>query len=147
MNYETGRLGLSEPEIEAEREALKAAVCQRDKEAARMGVPYFYLKTPQEIHRGHVLDAMSMATSCLVYRDFGGWQKQKLSFQQPWAPLCNVRDPKFLGSDEQRDAWPLTEKELDAIWHAQSERLARATIAHGVISAEEEGGPYHGIKW
>lgn len=147
MNYETGKLGLSSPEIDAEVDSMTKRVTARDPEATRTGIAYFYLKTPQEIHRSRVLDAMKMAISCLVYRNFGAWQQQKAAFQQPWAPLCNVKDPKYLGTQEQHAAWPLTEKELDALWRAQAERLSGATIVHNVLSGREEGGPYHGIKW
>ena len=65
-HYETGKLGLSTPEIESEMEEIRKAVMARDEEAARNGIAYFYLHTPREIHRTSVLNAMRMATSCLV---------------------------------------------------------------------------------
>jgi len=147
MKYETGKLGLSGPEIEAERDAITAEVIKRDEEATRTGIAYFYLKTPQEIHRSRVLDAMKTVVNCLVNREFGAWQRHKAVFQHPWVPMCNVKDPKFLGTAEQQEAWMLDEKELDAIWNAQAERLSRATIVRNVVPDTEEGGPYHGVKW
>lgn len=147
MTYELGKLGLSLPEIDAEVDEITRIVTARDEEASRTGIAYFYLKTPQEIHRGRVLDAMKMALSCLTYNMFGAWLNRKLDFQKPWQPICRVTDPKFLGTPEQHAAWPLTEKELNAIWKAQASRLSKATIVHNVIPDTEEGGPYHGIKW
>lgn len=146
-HYETGKLGLSTPEIEAEMEEIRKAVMARDEEAARNGIAYFYLHTPREIHRTSVLDAMRMATSCLVYRDFGGWLERRVAYMRPYSVRCNVSDPKFLGSEEQQQAHALTVAELDAIWHAQSERLQKATVVRNVVGPEEEGGPYHGVRW
>lgn len=145
--YETGRLGMSEPEIADEMEQLRQSVMSRDPEAKAARIAYFYLRTPQEIHRAAVLDAMRMAITCLVNRDFGGWLNHKVNCTLPYDVRCNVPDPKFLGNDEQRNAHALTEAELNAIWSAQSERLQKATVVRNVIGPDEEGGPYHGIRW
>jgi hypothetical protein len=145
--YETGRLGMSEPEISAEMESLLQLIMTRDPEAQANRIAYFYLHTPQEIHRVAVLNAMRMATSCLVYRDFGGWLERRVAYMRPYSVRCNVPDPKFLGSEEQRQAHALSVAELDAIWHAQSERLQKAAVVRNVVGPEEEGGPYHGVRW
>lgn len=145
--YETGRIGMSDPEIDTEMEELRQAVMSRDPEATANRIAYFYLHTPQEVHRVAVLNAMRMANSCLVYRDFGGWLERRVAYMRPWNVRCNVSDPKFLGSEEQREAHALSEAELDAVWHAQAERVKKATVVHNVLGPEEEGGPYHGVRW
>lgn len=145
--YETGKLGLSGPEIEAEMEAIRQAVMARDPEASGNRIAYFYLHTPQEIHRTAVLKAMKMANSCLVYRDFGGWLDRKAAYARPWDARCTVSDPKYLGTEEQRQAHALSDAELNAVWHAQAERLKKATVVRNAVGPEEEGGPYHGVRW
>ena len=145
--YETGRLGMSEPEISAEMESLRQLIMTRDPDAQANRIAYFYLHTPQEVHRVAVLNAMRMATSCLVYRDFGGWLERRVAYMRPYNVSFNVPDPKFLGTEEQQQAHALSAAELDAIWHAQSERLQKATVVRNVVGPEEEGGPYHGVRW
>lgn len=140
--YETGKLGLSDPEIEKERTEIDEPIKKKH------GVPvaYFYLKTPQEIHRENVLDAMRMAISCITYGNWAHWDKYRAQFTGPM-PECNVPDPKFLGTEEQRAAWSLTDEEFDAVFKAQRERLSKATIVRNLVPPEEDGGPLHGIKW
>ena len=145
--YETGRIGMSDPEIEKEMEELRQLIMTRDPEAQANRVAYFYLHTPQEVHRVAVLNAMRMANGCLINRDFGGWLEHRVAYMRPWHVGGTVRDPKFLGTEEQRDAHALSEAELSAVWHAQSERLKKATVVHNVLGPEEEGGPYHGVIW
>ena len=113
--YETGRLGMSEPEISAEMESLRQLIMTRDPEAQANRIAYFYLHTPQEIHRVAVLNAMRMATSCLVYRDFGGWLERRVAYMRPYNVRCNVPDPKFLGTEEQQQAHALTVAELGTV--------------------------------
>jgi hypothetical protein len=138
---------MSEPEISAEMESLRQLIMTRDPEAQANRIAYFYLHTPQEVHRVAVLNAMRMATSCLVYRDFGGWLERRVAYMRPYSVRCNVPDPKFLGTEEQREAHALSEDELNAVWHAQSERLKQATVVRNAVGPEEEGGPYHGVRW
>lgn len=145
--YETGRIGMSAPEIDAEMEQLRQDIMSRDPEATANRIAYFYLHTPQEVHRVAVLNAMRMANSCLIYRDFGGWLERRVAFMQPYDVRCNVPDPKYLGTKEQQEAHVLSEAEVNAIWHAQAERLKKATVVHNVLGPEEEGGPYHGVRW
>jgi hypothetical protein len=145
--YKTGRLGLSTPEIEAEMEEIRQSVIKRDPEATRHGLAYFYLHTPQEIHRTSVLNAMRMATSCLVYQDKAGWTASRLRFSRPYASPVRFTEPKYEGTAEQRAANTLSDAELDAIYEAQSERLKQATVIYNVVSPEEDGGPVHGVRW
>ena len=142
MTYETGKIGLSEPEITAEKQAINDNICQKH------GVPfgYFYLKTPQEIHRCAVLDAMSMANSYIIYNDFGGWERKKDDFTRPW-DASGAKEPKFAGTEEQRQAHALSYAELSSIWTAQCARVAKAKIYRSLVPDTEEGGPYHGVKW
>lgn len=145
--YETGRIGMSGPEIDSEMEELRQSVMSRDPEAAANRIAYFYLHTQQEVHRVAVLNAMRMANSCLVYGDFGGWLERRVAYMRPWDVRCNVGDPKYLGSEEQREAHALSDAELDSVWHAQAERLKKATVVRNVVGPGEEGGPYHGVRW
>lgn len=145
--YETGKLGLSEPEIVSELEEIRRNVMSRDEVAKARGVAYFYLQTPQEAHRINVLDAMRMANSCIIYGHFGEWLERKADFTQPYSVTFNVSDPKFLGTEELRAAHALTEDELNRIWAAQCQRVAKAKVIHNVLGPEEEGGPYHGVRW
>ena len=146
-HYETGKLGLSTPEIEAEMEEIRKAVMARDEEAARNGIAYFYLHTPREIHRTSVLNAMRTATSCLVYKDKTGWTESRLRFSRPYASPVRFTEPKYEGTAEQRAAYPLTDAELDAIYEAQAERIKSARIVYNAVPPEEDGGPIHGIRW
>ena len=142
MAYEMGKIGLSDPEITAEKQAINDRLCEKH------GVPfgYFYLKTPQEIHRSAVLDAMVMANSFIVYDDFGGWERRKAKFTLPW-DASSAKEPKFAGTEEQRAAYALSYAELSSIWSAQCARISQARIYRNVIPDSEEGGPYHGVKW
>lgn len=145
--YETGRLGMSTPEIEEETEAIRQAVMARDSDAARHGVAYFYLHTPQEIHRVAVLKAMRMAISCLVYRDLCGWLSRKSAYTRPYEVLCRVSDAKYLGTQEQRDAHALSEHELNLIWAAQAKRVGQARVVENAVPGSEDGGPLNGVRW
>lgn len=75
-NFKTGKLGLSDPEIEKERQDIFEAMCKRHNLdpkdcGAQIGTGHFY--TPTELHREQVLWAMSMANSILCY---GGTKEQ-----------------------------------------------------------------------
>lgn len=75
-NFNTGKLGLSTPEIEKERKELFQTMCRRrgldpDDCSSKIGTGHFY--TPTELHREQVLWAMSMANSILFY---GGTKEQ-----------------------------------------------------------------------
>ena len=142
MAYEIGKIGLSDPEIEEETQSTRQAVIARSGEEW----DYFYLKTPQEIHRSAVLAAMRMANSCIIYNNFGGWEHQKSKFTEPW-DTRGAREPKYEGTEEQRKAYALTYAELSSIWSAQCARIAKARIYRNVIPDTEEGGPYHGVRW
>ena len=145
--YETGRLGMSSPEIETEMDAIRKEVMSRDSEAMKHGIAYFHLHTPQEIHRVAVLNAMRMAISCLVYRDLGGWLNRKAAYTQPYSVHYRVSDGRFLGTQEQRDAHALTDQELNLIWAAQSKRVGQARVVENVVPDSEDGGPIHGVRW
>ena len=145
--YETGRLGMSSPEIEEEMEAIRRAVMSRDSDAMRHGVAYFHLHTPQEVHRVAVLNAMRMAISCLVYRDLAGWLNRKAAYTRPYETPCRVSDAKYLGTQEQRDAHALSDHELNLVWAAQSKRVGQAKVVENVVPDSEDGGPIHGVLW
>ena len=72
MAYVMGKLGLSTPEIEAEKASIQAAVMERDPEAKANRIAYTYLQTPEEIHRLRILSAMETANTCLCYDRLGG---------------------------------------------------------------------------
>lgn len=145
--YDTGKLGLSEPEIMAELDSIRQTVMARDEAAAARNVAFFYLQTPQEVHRLNVLDAMRMANACIIYNHFGEWLERKADFTQPYSVTFNVSDPKFLGTEEQRAAHALSDEELASIWAAQCERVGKAKIIYNVVGDDEDGSPLHGVRW
>ena len=146
MIYETGKIGLTGPEIEAEMREHEEIVFARDEEAKANRIAYSYLCTPQEIHRLQVLRAMQMANSCLCYDPFGrGWTNHTDCFRRP--PRVVNTDPKYKCSAEQENAFILSEKELDNIFAAQQRRIREeATIVDTGIT-DEDGFRYRGFKW
>lgn len=144
--YETGRVGMSDPEIEAEVEQRKKDICARDPEAQRMGIAYFYLQTPQEIHRDAVISAMKMANTCLCYNDFHGWlSRGRFIFMKPLQPANGSNVPPL--TEEQKQAYVLSEQELDAIYAAQSERFKKAKVVDGGVTDPDGGFRYNKIIW
>lgn len=144
--YDTGRLGMSDPEIDAEMEGIRQAVISRETAAAHALAAPFYLHTPQEIHRVSVLNAMRLASSCIVYRDYIGWKQGSARYAHPYISPCGRTDPKYLGTAEQRDAYMLSDAELSSVWKAQSERLKSATVVENAVPASA-GGPISGVIW
>ncbi len=149
-NFKTGKLGLSGPEIDKEREELFQAMCKRrgldpDDCASRIGTGRFY--TPTELHREQVLWAMSMANSVLCY---GGnkedWNKHacKYQVQELWLH-DGLGTRKFGYNKVQNEAYALTAIETDKIWEAQKTRMDKATIIPNVVDDEE--GTLNGIRW
>ena len=137
---------MSDPEIRSEVTRIEESVMARSETARKNRVAYFYLQTPEEIHRLSVLSAMNTAITCLLYRDFPGWLNARTEFSQPYSNGF-AKDPMYLGTEEQRNAHALTDDELSAIWKAQGERLRQATIVRNVVPPGEDGGPLHGIQW
>lgn len=149
--FKPGKLGLSDPEINKERNDIFLAMCKRrgldpNDGNSKIGTGHFY--TPTEIHREQVLWAMSMANSVLCY---GGkkddWNKHawKYQAQSAWEHdgLGNTR--KYGYNKVQNEAYSLTAIETDAIWDAQVERMRKATIVPCIINDNE--GTIHGIRW
>lgn len=144
--FETGRIGMSDPEIEAEVEQRKKEICARDPEARQSGVPYYYLQTPQEIHRDAVIGAMKMANTYLCYNDFNGWlSRGRFLFMKPLQPANGANVHPL--SEEQKQAHALDEQELDRIYAAQSERFKKAKVVDSGVTDEDGGFRYKGIKW
>ena len=135
--YETGRIGMSDPEIVAEVEQRKKDICARDPEAQRTGIAYFYLQTPQEIHRDAVISAMKVANSCL--------SRGRFNFMTPLQPANGSNVPPL--TEEQKQAYFLTEQELDAIYAAQSERFKKAKVVDGGVTDPDGGFRYKKIVW
>lgn len=138
--YKTGRLGLTDPQIEAEEQAIEAAVCKRRRDK-NSELRHYSL---QEIHRDLVLYAMTIANALLIYGWHGGWpddDKEKfMNTEKDWVgTYC-------LDTKAQKQAHLLTEKELDHIWAAQEKRVAKATIKRGVHT-DNEGCSYNSIDW
>lgn len=150
-NFKTGNLGLSDPEIEKERQDLFIAMCRRHnlnpKDGnSRIGTGHFY--TPSELHREQVLWAMAMANSILCY---GGtreeWNRHALKYQaqQVWQRDGLGLTRKFGFNKVQNEAYALTPMETDNIWEAQKERISKATIVPNVVNDAE--GTLNGIRW
>ena len=139
-NYETGKLGLSDDEIKAEKKRIEDAICARsvDEDGNHPRSPFVWFRTPQEDHRLRVLDAMDMANCCLCYGY--GWENHSSDFL-----LSNRTDnPKI--SEELRQAHALTLEEIDAVYRAQQERISHANIRKNVFT-DSEGCPYNSIEW
>lgn len=138
-HFKTGKLGLSGPEIEKEREYLFQTMCKRrgldpDDRASKNGTGRFY--TPKELHREQVLWAMSMANSVICYG--GGkedWNKhaRKYQVQELWQQDEWGLTRKFGYNKVQNEAYALTVIETDQIWEAQKERMSKATIIPNVV--------------
>ena len=134
--YETGSIGLTDKEKEAEEKVLRDAIQKRMK---TRDIIQFKHQTPQEIHRFRVIDAMKMADSCIVYGVESAWEDQySKQYQQP---LHFKTEPKV-----KRDAFALTKEECDAIFKAQKERLAKASIIRNAATDAEEVS-YNSVIW
>ena len=137
-NFKTGKLGLSDPEIEKERQDIFEAMCKR---------------TPTELHRGLVLDAMKMANTLLCY-DGALYGRNK--WDTKYAPEYHSKQiwddrgygaPRKYGCNKvQNEAYHLTHEETDAIWKAQAERFIYAKVVPNV-HRDEDGCSYNAIKW
>lgn len=151
--YETGPLGLTDDEIHKEQSELERAVIKkhpkltiswRGSNGRVSHTAYTYLWTPEAIHRNMVLWAMSMANSIIIY---GGsnWGMYYANYTSPDRNSPNG-DPKFWRTEAQLEAKALTDKEMDAIFKAQKERLSRATIYQNVHT-DYEGCSYNSVDW
>ena len=138
--YETGKLGLSDDEIKAEKKRIEEAICARsvDEDGSRPGFAYSWFRTPQEDHRLRVLDAMDMANSCICYGY--GWDRHSSDYLLP----NNTDNPKT--SEELKQAHALTLEEIDAVYKAQQERISHANIRKNVFT-DSEGCSYNSIEW
>jgi len=146
MAYDMGKLGLSGPEIEAEKDSIRAAVMERDPEAKANNIAYTYLQTPEEIHRLRILTAMETANSCLCYDRLGGsWPTYSSPFLLP-NTCYNSKEPRFNPSDVQRQAHALSIEELDAIFNAQRHRMLSAKVVPAGVT-DEDGFSYRKIVW
>jgi hypothetical protein len=133
--YETGSIGLTDKEKEAEEKVLRDAIQKRMK---TRDIIQFKHQTPQEIHRFRVISAMKMADSCIVYGMEYAWEGQySKQYQQPLS---------FKTEKEKRDAYALTKEECDAIFKAQKERLAKASIIRNAATDAEEVS-YNSVIW
>lgn len=141
--YKTGRLGLTNPQIEAEEKAIEAAVCKRHPRKCH-GSAALHHYSLEEIHRDAVLSAMGSANALLIYGWSGSWPEgRKEEFIDPELDWIGKN---CLDTRAQKQAHLLTEKELDHIWAAQEKRVAKATIKHGVYT-DNEGCSYNSIDW
>ena len=145
MALELGKLGLSDPEIEKETDEIEARAKARDPQA---DFAYFYLQTPQEIHRLYALQAMRMVNCLYCYNDLMSWGRYETEYNYP-RPMYSAspdRDPKYIGTDEQRAARALSREETRVIYDAQVARMKKATIVHN-IHVDDDGFHYNGIRW
>ena len=145
MALELGKVGLTDPEIEKEIKEIEHAVSTRN---PTIDYPYFFLQTPQEIHRLAALRAMRMVNCLYCYNDLKSWGRYETGYNYP-GPMYSAapdRDPKYIGTAEQRDARVLSPQETRAIYDAQVARMKKATIIHN-IHTDEDGFHYNGIKW
>lgn len=138
--YDTGKLGLSRDEIKAERSQIEEAICARsvDEEGNHPDIAYTWFRTPQEVHRLRVLDAMETANCCLCYGD--RWNQYGSDYL-----LSNRTDNPKIG-EELKQAHALTLEELDAVYKAQQERMKHAVIKTNVFT-DDEGCSYNSIDW
>ena len=146
MAYDMGKLGLSDPEIKAEKDAIHAAIMERDPEAKANRIAYTYLQTLEEIHRLSILAAMETANTCLCYDRLGGsWPTYSSRFLLP-NNCYNSKEPRFNPTDAQRQAHVLTIEELDAIFNAQRHRMLSAKVVPAGVT-DEDGFSYRKIVW
>ena len=146
-----GVAGLSDPEIEKERQDIFEAMCKRHNLdpkdcGSKIGTGHFY--TPTEIHREQVLWAMSMANSVLCYNGTKeDWNRHAWKFQaqEVWQRDGLGMTRKFGYNKVQNEAYSLTAIETDKIWEAQKARISKATIIPNVVDDEE--GTLNGIRW
>ena len=146
MKYKTGNLGLADPEIERELGKLDAAATGRNGgEFCGCGI----FRTPAELHRERVLWAMRMANSILIYD--GGkadWEEYAAKYRTEslFTRRYGAPDETHGYTKEQDRAWRLSQEETDAIWEAQSARVAKARILRNV-GTDAESSAYNGIIW
>ncbi len=146
MTYETGKLGLTGPEIDLELDKLSAAATSRNGgEFCGSGV----FRTPGEIHRERVLWAMRLANSILIYDGCKAvWEGYAARYRTE--SLFTLRygapDETHGYTAEQDSANRLSQQETDAIWDAQRARVAKATILRNV-GTDSESSSYNGIIW
>ena len=138
--YETGKLGLSRDEIKAETSQIEKAICARsvDDDGNHPDIAYTWFRTPQEVHRLRVLDAMEMANCCLCYGYV--WENHSSDFLLP----NRTDNPKI--SEELKQTHALTIEEIDAVYKAQQERISHANIRKNVFT-DSEGCSYNSIDW
>lgn len=146
MAYDMGKLGLSTPEIEAEKASIHAVIMERDPEAKANRIAYTYLQTPEEIHRLRILSAMETANTCLCYDRLGGsWPTYSTPFLLP-NNCYNSKEPRFNPTDVQRQAHALSIEELDAVFEAQRHRMLSAKVVPAGVT-DEDGFSYRKIVW
>ena len=145
MALELGKVGLSDPEIEKEMADIDSAVLARNPDA---DYAYFYLQTPQETHRLAALRAMRMVNCLYCYNDLMGWGRfeREYNYPRPLTSAAPDHDPKYLGTEEQRDARALSKEETRAIYDGQVARMKQATIVRN-IHTDDDGFHYNGIRW
>lgn len=152
--FKLGPLGLTTKEIEQEQFAIKEAVCKRHGMSTDdMCRTTFSQRTPTEIHREAVLDAMRMANCLLCY---DGPLHGKTKWDIKYAPEYHAQHiwddrgygpvRKFGCNKVQNEAYALTQEETEAIWKAQAERISKATILHNVHTGAD-GESYNAIHW
>ena len=146
MKYKTGKIGLSNPEIEKELGKIN------EKATSRNGGEFIgcgTFRTPAEIHREQVLWAMRMANSVLIYDgDKADWEKYATDYRTEslFTRRYGAPDETHGYTKEQDRAWRLSQEETDAIWEAQSARVAKARILHNV-GTDAESVSYNSIVW
>ena len=146
MKYKTGKIGLANPEIEKELDKLN------EKATSRNGGEFIGcgpFRTPAEIHREQVLWAMRMANSILIYDgDKADWEKYATDYRTEslFTRRYGAPDETHGYTKEQDRAWRLSQEETDAIWEAQSARVAKARILHNV-GTDAESVSYNSIVW
>ena len=146
MTYETGKLGLTGPEIDRELDQLeKAASGRNGGEFCGSG----RFRTPEEIHRERVLWAMRMANSILIYDgDKADWEEYATRYRTESLFTRRYGEPDETHgyTKEQDSANRLSQEETDAIWDAQRARVAKARILRNV-GTDAESSAYNGIIW
>lgn len=151
---ETGKLGLSSQEVDQERSKIIKAVLTRagitpGKTVGPCDMTGHHTeRTPQEIHRGAVLDAITMANCLLCYGQWADWDRHAAGYQtqQIWSTRGYGPTQTYGYSQEQNDAYHLTKQECDQIWHAQRERMKSAKVLTGVHT-DPDGASYNAIIW
>lgn len=143
--YKMGPIGLTTEEIQAEERKIWEAVGKRHGMPLPNGCGY--LRTPSEIHRHAVLDAMRMSNSCICYGNDLGEYGIKFQFQRLWEIDWSGRVLRKYGYNKAQDeAYSLSGAEVDAIFKAQKERISRGKIIYNV-HVDSDGCSYNAIQW